>query len=144
MSNQYINYNEPIVKNGSFKWKEFAILKGWNHFLIPNEKQKENAIFLFSQLEPLRKELGMPLIITSGARDEVYIQDLIRRGYKAALKSAHLNWQAVDLTCPGIPNATLWNWFNKKWPGRMENLSATPTWVHLDTLQWNQYHRFNP
>lgn len=144
MVNSFIDYNAPIVENGSFKWKEYAILFAWNHFLIPNETQKANAIFLFQQLEPLRKELGHPLIISSGARDHIYTDDLRRRGYKAALKSAHLEWRAVDLKCPNIPAGQLWAWFSERWIGRMENLSATPNWVHLDTLQWGQKYRFNP
>lgn len=141
---KHLDYNAPIIPGGAFTWAEYAQLPGWGHLLTPSGAQKKNALFLFTQLQPLREKLGKPLIISSGARDGVYTLDLRRRGYKAALQSAHIDWQAVDLHCPGMTTAELWHWFNQHWAGRMENLSATPGWVHLDTRNWGQRLRFNP
>lgn len=141
---KYLDYNAPIIPGGSFTWGEYAKLPNWGHFLHPTEAQKKNAIFLFEQLQPLRKLLNKPLIITSGARDGIYTMDLRRRGYQAGLQSAHIDWRAVDLQCPSMKTIDLWKFFHDHWLGRMENYSATPGWVHLDTREWGQKKRFNP
>ena len=135
---------QAIIPGGSFTWGEYAFVKGFGDMLIPSKAQRDNAVFLFTQLQPLRRELGRPLIITSGARSEAYTLWLKSKGIPAALKSAHNEWRAVDITCPGLDNKALWGWFNSRWPGRMEALAHTPGWVHLDTRQWGQRVRFNP
>jgi uncharacterized protein YcbK (DUF882 family) len=139
-----LDYNAPIVPGGSFSWGEYALLREWDAFARPTAVQQDNARFLFTQLQPLRERLGHPLIISSGARTGAYTRYLRSRGVPAALQSAHLDWQAVDLQCPGMTTATLWSWLAQHWPGRMENLAATPGWVHLDTRSWGQRLRFNP
>lgn len=141
---RHLDYNAAVVPGGSFTWGEYARLKDWNVLLIPNEAQRVNAVFLFEKLQAFRRELGRALIITSGARNSHYTQWLRKRGIPAALQSAHLDWQAVDLQCPELSNKTLWHFFDKHWPGRMEYLSATPSWVHLDTRNWGNYERFSP
>lgn len=139
-----MDYQQPIIPGGSFLWIEYALLQQWNALAIPTQTQYQNALFLFQQLQPLRQQLGRPLTITSGARTPQYTQYLRSTGVPAALASAHLDWQGVDLQCPSLSNADLWRFLDGRWPGRMENLSATPTWVHLDTRNWGQRLRFNP
>lgn len=138
------NYNEPIIPNGSFLWSEYAYLRLLKKFAIPTQQQLENARFLFSQLQSLRLELGLPLIITSGARTTEYTNLLRSRGIPAARFSAHNSWQGVDLVCPKLSVRELYRFFDKRWLGRMELLEFTPTWVHLDTREWGRGIRFRP
>lgn len=138
------NYYTPIVIGGSFSWAEYALLQQWNAYAIPTPTQYRAAVELFKHLQPLRKELGKPLIITSGARTPQYTQFLRSQKIPAALQSAHMDWAGVDLTCPGMSNGVLWRWLSARWLGRMEVLSATPTWCHLDTRNWGQKLRFKP
>jgi Peptidase M15 len=139
-----MDYQQPIVPGGSFSWAEYALLQQWNAFAIPTQANYQNALFLFTQLQPLRQQLGRPLTITSGARTPQYTQFLRSQGIPAALQSAHMDWAGVDLTCPGMSNGDLWRWLDARWLGRMEVLSATPTWCHLDTRNWGQKLRFKP
>lgn len=139
-----LNYRDPIVPGGAFTWAEYARLKSFRRYATPSPQQHDNAIFLFEALEPLRQELGLPLIITSGARTTEYTNYLRQKGIPAARYSAHNDWQAVDLSCPKLSTRELWHFFDKHWLGRMELLLYTPTWVHLDTRQWGQRIRFKP
>lgn len=140
-----VNLNEPIVKDGNFEWHEYLRLKEWAEFVTPTAEQIKNAVFLFTELQKLRKELGQPLYITSGIRSMAYTKWLRKRGIPAALGSAHLSGQAVDLAPPkGMTTRQFWNWCHKRWPGRMEAFESTPTWVHLDTRDWGKRVRFKP
>lgn len=141
---RYVDYNAPIIPFGDFKWGEYALLRDWGTLAIPSEQQRLNAVRLFTELQPLRQLLNRPLIVTSGARTKQYTQYLRTRGIPAASRSAHLDWQAVDLTCPGMSTLELYNFFNKHWQGRMEHYTATPTWVHIDTRNWGKRQRFMP
>jgi len=138
------DYNQPIVSNGSFTWAEFTYLKGFKLFTNPSEQEYQNALFLFSQLELLRKQLGYPLIISSGVRTADYTQYLRKKGIPAAINSTHNTWQAVDLICPKLSTKKLWDFFDSRWSGRMELLHYTPTWVHIDTRNWGSHQRFAP
>lgn len=140
-----VNADEAIVPNGHFTWREYITLGLWNKLAEPTEVQKANAEFLFAELEKLRIALGKPLTISSGARTWEYTRFLRQQGIPAALRSAHMDWQAVDLKAPeGMSNQSFWQWCHQRWPGRMEHFSATPTWVHLDTRNWGQHIRFHP
>lgn len=141
---KHLDYNAPIIPGGSFLWAEYALLREWNTLAIPTDIQKANAIKLFTELQPLRKLLNKPLIIKSGARTNEYTAYLRKKGIPAAAKSAHVDWQGVDIVCPSMRVIDLWNFFDLHWKGRMEHFSATPTWVHLDTRQWGQKIRFHP
>lgn len=139
-----IDYSAPIVPGGKFKWGEYAWLPKMQIYAKPNEQQRKNAIQLFTYLQPFREELDEELIITSGARTLEYVQILRARGIPAALKGAHNTWEGVDLTCRAMSTPRLWRWFDERWPGRMELLKYTPSWVHLDTRQWGERVRFAP
>lgn len=139
------DYNCPIIDNGSFTWAEFTYLKGFKKFAVPfDEQEYQNALFLFAQLEPLRKQLTFPLIITSGVRTANYTQYLRKQGIPAAIHSAHNTWQAVDLICPKLSTSQLWRFFDTYWSGRMELPHYTPSWVHIDTRSWGSHQRFIP
>lgn len=143
---QHIDYNKPIVDGGAFKWHEYLILREWGTLAIPTAAQIAAAKVLFGHVQTLiRGPLGKPLNITSGIRTSQYTNWLRKHGIPAAMKSAHNDGMAVDLSPPaGMTNAQFWAFCDKHWPGRMENLSATPTWVHLDTRNWGSRQRFNP
>jgi hypothetical protein len=141
-----IDYKALIVPDGCFTWGAYAWLPGLKTMAVPTETQKGNAMTLFFHLKNLiRVPLGKPLTISSGARTAEYTLYLRRKGIPAATKSAHNEWAAVDLHPPeGMSNAEFWHWCDERWPGRMENLAHTPTWVHLDTREWGKKVRFNP
>ena len=141
---RYLDYNSPITPGGNFLWAEYALLHDWNTLLIPADAEQDNAKLLFSYLQPLRQQLGKPMVISSGARSQEYTAYLRRRGIPAAPKSAHNEWKAVDLYVPNMRLVDLWEFFNKRWAGRMENLHFTPSWIHLDTRNWGHWERFNP
>jgi uncharacterized protein YcbK (DUF882 family) len=139
-----MDYTQTIVPKGSFTWGEYAYLPRWAVYAEPSETQRKNAVFLFSALQKIRDELKRPIIISSGARTPAYTQALRMLGIPAARKSAHNDWMAVDITCPSLNNKMLWAFCNARWQGRMENIAATPNWVHLDTRDWGSRTRFNP
>ncbi len=140
------DYNAPIIPGGSFRWREYAYLPGFGNLAVPNEQEFKNAVFLFSQLQPLRAKLNKPLVITSGARTLAYTMHLRKRGIPAALFSAHRSWQAVDLVCPGMETRKLWEFLCQHWDGRIEAWEATQGdprngrdgWVHIDTRNWGK------
>lgn len=139
-----VDYSKAIIPRGNFTWGEFLWMPRAARHATLTASEYNNAVFLFSELQKLRKELGRPLIITSGKRDLQYTRLLRRQGIPAAWKSAHIDGQAVDLTCPTMSTAQLWHWIDKRWPGRMELLAWTPSWVHLDTRDWGKRIRFKP
>lgn len=140
------DYNSPIVTDGNFTWAEYLRLQMWNAFAIPTPEQIKNAEFLFTHLQELiRTPLGKGLTVSSGIRTAEYTAYLRSRGIPAATRSAHNEGKAVDLKPPAsMTNAQFWAYCDKRWPGRMENLHATPSWVHLDTRNWGSKQRFNP
>lgn len=139
-----MNYDATIIPGGSFTWHEYAFLHDWNVLAHPSEIQEQNAITLFSHLQDIRNLIKKPIIIRSGARTPEYTAYLRKRGVPAALHSPHMEWKAVDITIPSMSNKDLWLFCNDNWKGRLENLHFTPTWVHLDVLQWGERVRFNP
>lgn len=146
-NNQLIpNYNTNIIPAGSFTWREYAVLKGFHELAIPTPSQYQNAMFLFTQLQKLiRTPLGKPIDIASGARTAEYTRWLQKCGIPAANKSAHNDWQAVDLHVPkGMSLTEFWTFCDSRWPGRMEQWQFTPTWVHLDIRNWGERIRFKP
>jgi hypothetical protein len=146
MSMNYLNYNEPIVPGGNFLWGEYCKLQMWDVLLIPDKTQHDKAVFLFTQIQKLiRGPLNKGLDIASGARNAKYTAYLKSIGIPAATGSAHNSWEAVDLEPPhGMTNAEFWKFCDKVWPGRMELLSYTKSWVHLDTRNWGMRQRFKP
>jgi hypothetical protein len=143
---QGIDYKKPIIPNGHFTWGEALWLPRMNKYATINATQKTNIIFLATKIEPLRVELGHDLQIVSGIRTPEYTRLLQKAGIPAATGSAHEanNGAAWDLVCRTMTNAELWEWFNKRWPGRMELLKYTPSWCHLDTRNFGRAQRFIP
>lgn len=141
-----LNPKQEIVAGCHFVWAEYATLREWNKLAQPTEAEYKNAVFLFIHLRDLiRLPLGKPLTISSGARTLPYTHYLKGKGVKAGTQSAHIEWKAVDLYPPeGMTARQFWDWCGARWPGRMENWWATPTWVHLDTRQWGRRVRFDP
>lgn len=139
-----IDYKATIIPGGSFTWGEYAWLPQLGKYAEPNETQYRNAIQLFTRIQKFREELNRPLIITSGARTPEYVELLRSKGIPAAVNGAHNHWEGLDLTCPSLSTPRLWRWFDARWPGRMELLRYTPSWVHLDIRKWGDKVRFAP
>lgn len=141
-----VDYKSPIVVDGHFTWGEYALLRQWGRYATPTAVHEQNAIFLFNHLEKLiRLPLNKPITISSGARTLEYTAYLRKEGIPAALRSAHITWEGVDiLPPPGMTNAEFWHYCDERWPGRMEKLEFTPTWVHLDSRSWGSRLRFKP
>jgi hypothetical protein len=141
-----LDYKAPIVPGGNFTWAEYARLRAWNTLLVPTAQQMKSAIFLFSNIQTLiREPLGKPIEISSGARSPEYVRYLRSIRIPAAENGAHNTWEGVDLEPPvGMPNKQFWQFCARVWPGRMELLNYTPSWVHLDTRQWGKRLRFHP
>lgn len=141
-----LDYNAPIIPNGSFTWREYATMRGTGELAKPTQVQHDNAVFLFTKIQvEIRTPLKRPLTISSGARTPEYVEYLRKQGIPAARHGAHNDWAAVDLRTPhGMSNAEFWAFCDKRWPGRLENLAYTPGWVHLDTRQYGKRIRFNP
>lgn len=145
-----IDYASSIIPHGHFLWKEYAYLHEFNQYAVPTDQEKQNAIFLFTQIEPIRRELGKETEIRSGCRTPRYTQYLRSLYYQgkmsslAALNSAHNEWKAVDIFVGDMKVADLWHFCDQRWAGRMELLAYTPTWVHLDTRNWGKHERFKP
>lgn len=144
---KYLDYNAPIVPGGNFTWGEYCQLRSWGGaLLVPTKKEQDKAIFLFTQVQKLiRTPLGKSLDIASGARSVQYARYLRSINIPAAMQGAHNTWDAVDLEPPlGMSNAEFWKFCDKHWPGRIELLKYTPSWVHLDTWNWGKRQRFAP
>jgi len=86
--------------------------------------------------DTVRKAWKRPLVIVSGARCAERTADLRKKGIKAALKSAHNEFIAIDI----VPvDKTLLNDFKdfcvkhlEEWGCWMEDPDFTTMWVHLD------------
>lgn len=141
-----IDYTKPIVPNGNFMWWEYCHLRMWNVLAIPTVEERDRAVFLFKVIQELiRDPLGKALTVASGARTTAYTKYLRSVKIYAAQNSAHNSWEGVDLEPPvGMSTQEFWAFCDKRWPGRLENVWATPSWVHLDIRNWGKRERFNP
>ena len=60
---------------------------------VPNREQEANLVFLIENvLDPVRKELGQPIIVTSGFRSEA-----VNKAVGGVKNSVHKNGQAADI-----------------------------------------------
>jgi uncharacterized protein YcbK (DUF882 family) len=103
---------------------------------------KENLLILLQRINVIREAYGKPMTITSGLRSmadhlRIYAEKGITDKNKIPMKSKHLYGQAVDISDPKkklqkwilenlsvVEEAGLW----------MEDFSATPNWVHFQTV----------
>ena len=84
----------------------------------------------------LRERWGEPLEVRSGARCMAHTLALRASGTPAALKSAHLSGEALDLAPIGSPIAEFHDFVEGQLEALglyMEDRSATPTWCHIQT-----------
>ena len=62
---------------------------------VPNREQAANLIFLIENvLDPVRQELGQPIIVTSGFRSEA-----VNKAVGGVKNSQHVLGQAADIRC---------------------------------------------
>lgn len=99
-----------------------------------SDEIKDNLEDLLYKLNQIRIVYGKPMIITSGLRSQ---SDQQRINPKAP-KSKHLTGQAADIA---DPKGELWKWLMDHMPLLeslglyLEDKSATPTWVHIQSVQ---------
>lgn len=120
----------PVVYD---KWKEQA----WMFF-------DENVL---QDLDTIRETYGSPIIINNwatglkqcGLRSNM---DEMVKSKKTLYLSAHIMGKGFDLHCNNGHNSKLWQHcynllLHKKLKSfkRLENLKATPNWVHIDSFQ---------
>lgn len=97
------------------------------------DELKQNLEDLLYKLNQIRVIYGKPMIITSGLRSA---EDQQRINPKAS-KSRHLTGQAVDIA---DPKGELWKWLMdhmalvESLGLYLEDKSATPTWVHIQSV----------
>lgn len=109
-----------------FEVKDFACQCGCGQ--IPQTHLLELA-------DQVREDWGKPLNVSSGARCLKHTMHLRATGTPAALQSAHISGEAVDLI--PVDKATLpaFQTFCKDhlltWGAWMEAPESTPAWVHL-------------
>ena len=68
-------------------------------FECPRSVEHKISVELVEKLDEVRKELDMPITVTSGFRSNEYNEYLKIKGYKVANKSQHLLGNAADITC---------------------------------------------
>lgn len=144
-----IDPRKTIVTGGHFTWGEYLLLHEWNKYGEPDETETNNIKMLMTAVERyIRVPFARGLTISSGFRTAAYTEHLRNMGISAAIHSMHNAGRAVDLHIPrGFTSQSFWDWCSERWPGRMENHHATPTWVHLDIGHpgdWGKHLRFNP
>lgn len=62
---------------------------------VPNREQEANLIFLIENvLDPVRQELGQPIIVTSGFRSEA-----VNKAVGGVKNSQHCKGQCADIVC---------------------------------------------
>lgn len=59
-----------------------------------------NLLILLTKINQVRASYGVPMIVTSGLRDQAQQQQLIAEGKSNAPKSHHLTGEAVDVYDP--------------------------------------------
>lgn len=64
---------------------------------------------IYYVLQPLRKKLGKPIIITNGYRSTALWNKLNQLGYKPSKTSQHLTGEAADLVVHGMTQEALFN-----------------------------------
>jgi hypothetical protein len=109
-----------------FKLDEFRCQCGCG--ILPQDHLMELA-------DRVRAEWGKPLIVASGARCLKHTLDLRKKGIPAALGSAHLSGEAVDLRPLDLKDIKEFHEFCQinlsKWDCWMEDPAFTRTWAHL-------------
>lgn len=110
----------------------------------------QNLQVLFDRINVIRKAYNKPMRVSSGLRSlahhiEVYRKKGITDPSKIPMKSKHLFGQAVDIS---DPNKDLQKWVlanvklledTQLW---CEDFSATPNWVHFQTVPPKSGKRF--
>ena len=108
------------------------VAKKYNIDNTPNIKICDNLLLLiFNVLQPLRDNLGKPIIITSGYRCEKLNRHPEING---ALNSEHIRGYAVDFIVNKAKTEDVVNWVRKqniKWTQLIDEHSKNTSWVHI-------------
>ena len=112
-----------MKKYKNFTSKEFDCpsLKG------SGENMQEDFM---DMLQDAREIAGCVFRITSGYRTQQYHDDLGRRGYKTAKKSAHLEGRAADIAC--TDSVTRWLIVNSLLLAGFNRIGIASTFIHVD------------
>ncbi len=94
-----------MFNDGIYKWPTGTHVQLSDHFWTQEFDCPRLALvqqidtLLVDKLELVRVELGMPITVTSGYRNEAYNSYLKALGYKTVKRSQHLLGKAADITC---------------------------------------------
>ena len=79
--------------------------KKFNVANVATEKHTKNMIALCKNiLEPLRREIDKPVIITSGYRSSALNETMGKNGYYVSRTSQHMKGEAADIVVNGMTN----------------------------------------
>lgn len=105
-----------------------------------------NLLVLLDKINRIRTAYGIPMIVTSGLRDQAQQQQLIAEGKSNAPKSHHLTGEAVDIY---DPDGLLCDWVHNN-KAILENVglwceTRQGAWVHFQIVPPKSGSRFfNP
>lgn len=135
-----------------FTWEEFtlsqvAVRKGLDNS-IPNKKIKLNIIALVEEvLEPLRRFIDAPIIITSGYRSLK-----LNKAIGGSVNSQHTKGEAADIITPTMENRRLFKDIISAWQDNIirgfDQLiwefgdEHNPAWIHISYKRNFNKNRF--
>lgn len=113
-----------------------------NFGYAPTAADNDAADDLLTRANKLIEDFGEDLVLRSGHRTRAKTLALIAAGYKAALGGKHETAQAVDIADPNnLLDAWLTDAKLEAYGLYREAPSATPTWVHVQTVAPKSGHR---
>lgn len=108
-----------------FTWSATAARMGRE--VIPTDDQIANLKRLCtSLLEPIRWQLGRPIVITSGLRP-----DWLNKAIGGAANSDHMYGRAADVQVVGMSSAVFARWVQKRGFAVQQCIVEYGQWVHL-------------
>lgn len=123
-----VDLHRPIVPHGHFFWYE--ALHGGSR--LPEGPNVTRGIVLLAEaLEPLRRGMGKPIIVTSWLRTPES-----NRAVGGASNSSHLTGKAIDCYCPFLNIQEFGEYVNPRWTG---GLGFYSTHLHLDIWPYRRW-----
>jgi len=95
----------------------------------PGSGIKMSYMFML-KLCSLRRFVDRKFIINSGYRTKEYNENLISRGYKASLDSAHLDGIAADIACPD--SAFRYKFLEGCFKYEIHRIGSSENFFHID------------
>jgi len=125
-------FTEWFDKQGFTYFKAYEFTRYFERELngYPPKSKWKNIVEGVKILDKLRKEIGLPIRITSSYRADKY-----NKRVGGASKSLHKEFKALDIQCSGLSPARLYHKLKKyRDAGEFKGgLSEYKTFVHIDT-----------